>query len=174
MRAACVVLGLAMAAPGFAQSRVDYALSFFEAGGAYCFRLAPAGVALSEERQWTVMVLTSASNRKNEFRIREVDAGSTGLRGSALAAAGSAVTGVWRSERERAEFFEKFAVAIDAGVLRARVLQIRPNNLDRLTTDGQRAEAYLRFSERGSRIAFDTAQDVGANELAQYAEYFPD
>jgi len=79
-------------APASAQSAVDTALSFYSKGGAYCFRVAPFGVALSEEREWTVMVLTSAANHHNTFRIRTVDAGgettdSTATRRSQAASA---------------------------------------------------------------------------------------
>lgn len=169
-----LVLGLVWAPPGSAQSQVDAALDFFRAGGAYCVRLTPEGVALSEERQWTVMVLTSASNRRNVFKIREVDPGNTGLGGRALAAAGMAVTGVWRSDSDRAEFFERFAAAITTRGLRARVVRIGPDNLDRLTSDRDRAEAYLRFSERGSRVDFGAVPDLGAEEWARYSTYFPD
>lgn len=172
--ASWLVLGLAIAAPGAAQSQVDGALAFFQGGGAYCFRLAPEGVALSEEREWTVMVLTSAPNPRNVFRIREVDPGSTLLRGPALAAAGTSVTGVWRSDRARAEFFERFAAGIEAGTLRARVVQLHPATLDRLNSDRERADLYLKFSGRGSRVAFDSVPDLKADELAQYSTYFPD
>lgn len=169
-----LALGLSMAAPALSQTRVDVALAFFRAGGAYCFRVTLEGVAISEERQWTVMVLTSASNRKNLFRIREVDPGNTGLDRPGLAAAGRAVTGVWRFDGERADFFERFAVAIRTGVLRARVVRISPDKIDRLTSDRERAEAYLKFSERGSRVDFGPVEDLDADEWAQYSTYFPD
>jgi len=99
------VVALLTALPVAAQTQADVALSFFRAGGAYCFRIAPLGVALSEETEWTVMVLTSASNHRTAFKIRELDAGPTGLRGRSLKDMGSDVTGVWRSDRLRDEFF---------------------------------------------------------------------
>lgn len=172
--AAFVVLIIAAGTLSRAQGPVDIALRFFQAGGAYCFRLAPEGVALSEEREWTVMVLTGTSNRRNTFRIRDVDPGASGFRGSELAAARSAVPGVWRSDRERSEFFDKFAAGIASGVLRARVVRLRPNNLDRLTSDRERAEAYLKFSERGSRVDFVAALDLSPDGLAEYLGYLPD
>ena len=63
--------------PAAAQSEVDIALQFFRDGGAYCFRLAPEGTNLSEETAWSVMMLTGARNRRNDFRIRSMDPGST-------------------------------------------------------------------------------------------------
>jgi hypothetical protein len=80
MRFLAVVVAVLAAVPVAAQTQADVALSFFRAGGAYCFRIAPLGVALSEETEWTVMVLTSASNHKTVFKIRELDPGPTGLR----------------------------------------------------------------------------------------------
>src|SRR5215470_1465240 len=105
-RSLLVVVALLAALPAAAQTQADVALSFFRAGGAYCFRIAPLGVALSEETEWTVMVLTSASNHKTVFKMRELDAGTTGLRGGRLKDMGSDVTAVWRSDRLRDEFFE--------------------------------------------------------------------
>ncbi len=171
--AALVVFQLA-ASSTLAQTQADVALSFFRAGGAYCFRLAPAGVALSEETEWTVMVLTSAANRKSTFKIRELDPGNTGLRGQRLKAMGEDVTGVWRSDRVREDFFERFAKGIADGMLRARVVRISPGNLAELTSDRARAELYLKFSGRGSNVAFGDARDLDAAEFAQYAEHLPD
>jgi hypothetical protein len=153
---------------------VDAALRFYDAGGAYCFRLAPGGVAMAEETAWTIMVLTSATNGKKAFKIRELDAGRSGFSGRTLKAFGDVVTRVWRGDRDRAEFFERFAAGITAGRLRARVVRIQPENLASLTTDRDRAELYLTFSERGSRVSFDGAPDLTAADLGAYAEYFPD
>jgi hypothetical protein len=169
-----VVVALLTALPVAAQTQADVALSFFRAGGAYCFRIAPLGVALSEETEWTVMVLTSASNHKTAFKIRELDAGPTGLRGRSLKDMGSDVTGVWRSDRLRDEFFERFAKGIADHELRARVVRISPANLAQLTSGRARADLYLKFSERGSTVAFDKAPDLEAKEFAQYSEYLPD
>src|SRR5262245_47386640 len=44
-----MVVTLLATVPVAAQTQADVALSFFRAGGAYCFRVAPLGVALSEE-----------------------------------------------------------------------------------------------------------------------------
>jgi hypothetical protein len=150
------------------------ALSFFRVGGAYCFRIAPVGVALCEETEWTIMLLTSASNRKTTFKIREVDAGASGLRGQRLKDVGVDVTSVWRSDRIREDFFTRFAKGIADHELRARVVRISPGNLAQLTSGRQRAEFYLKFSERGSPVAFDNTPDLQAGELAQYSEYLPD
>src|SRR5215471_9800960 len=111
-RLLAVVVALLSAVPFFPQTQADVALGFFRAGGAYCFRIAPLGVALSEETEWTVMVLTSASNHKTTFKIRELDAGPTGLRGQRLKDMGSDVTDVWRSDRLREDFFARFAKGI--------------------------------------------------------------
>ena len=171
---AALVLVLLAALPAAAQTQADVALSFFRAGGAYCFRIAPAGMALSEETEWTVMLLTSASNHKTAFKIRELDAGATGLRGQRLKDMGQDVTAVWRSERIRDDFFARFAKGIADHELRARIVRISPGNLAQLTSERARAELYLKFSERGSTVAFDKTTDLEPAELAQYAEYLPD
>ena len=168
------VVGLLAAGPVAAQTQADVALSFFRAGGAYCFRIAPLGVALSEETEWTIMLLTSASNHKTTFKIRELDAGATGLRGQRLKDMGQDVTGVWRTDRIREDFFARFAKGIAEHELRARVVRISPGSLAQLTPGRARAELYLKFSERGSTVAFDMTQDLDAAELAQYSEYLPD
>lgn len=157
-----------------AESQAGTAVRFFREGGSYCFRVAPEGVAMAEETEWTVMVLTSADNGKKTFRIREIDPGRSGFMGATLRAMGEVVTGVWRADRTRAEFFEAFAAEITAGRLRASVVRIHPNNLERLTSDRERAELYLAFSGRGARVSFDKAPDLSASEFAQYAGYFPD
>src|SRR3954469_19353589 len=94
------VLALVVAMPlsAFAQNEADVAMQFFQQGGAYCFRLAPEGTNLSEETAWTVMMLTSASNRRNEFRIRSMDPGSTGLNGRGLTTVGLTITAIWRRD----------------------------------------------------------------------------
>ena len=157
-----------------AQSAVDAALSFYSHGGAYCFRVAPFGTALSEEREWTVMMLTSASNHHNSFRIRSVDPGETGLHGSGLMTAGRFANDVWKFDGTRAEFFERFADGIREGQLRARVVKAGPANLPQITSERERAELYLKFADKGSRVSFDKVPDLTADEFMQYAEYFPD
>jgi hypothetical protein len=169
-----MLVGLLAAVPVEAQTQADVALDFFRAGGAYCFRIAPPGVALSEETEWTIMLLTSASNRKTAFKIRELDPGATGLRGQRLKDVGEDVTAVWRSDRLREDFFARFAMGMAGHQLRARVVRISPGNLGQLATGRARAELYLKFSERGSTVAFDKTQDLEAPELAQYSEYLPD
>jgi len=168
------VVGLLAAVPAAGQAEADSALNFFRKGGAYCFRIAPAGVALSEETEWTIMLLTSVSNRKTAFKIREIDAGATGLRGQRLKDVGQDVTGVWRSDRIREDFFARFAKGIAEHELRARIVKISPGNLAQLASGRARAELYLKFAERGSVVAFDKAEDLEAAELAQYSEYLPD
>ena len=129
---------------------------------------------MAQELEWTVMLLTSASNQKSVFKIRDVDAGGTGLRGAALAAAGMTVNSVWRFDGQRAEFFDKFAAGIDAGVLRARVVKAGPANLSQLKSERDRANVYLKFADRGSRVSFDKAPDLTAEQFRAYADYFPD
>lgn len=169
-----LVLALAMPARVLAQSQAEQAIRFYAAGGAYCFRLAASGVVLAQETEWTVMVLTGASNRRNTFKIRDVDPGNTGLRGATLAAAGMLLNGVWRSDSDREEFFRRFAVGIDAGLVRARVVKAGPPNLDQLSSDRDRADVYLKFADAGSRISFEKVPDLTASEFGQYVEYFPD
>jgi hypothetical protein len=173
-RSVAVVVALLATMPLRAQTQADVALSFFRAGGAYCFRIAPLGVALSEETEWTIMVLTSAANHKTVFKIRELDPGPTGLRGQRLKDMGSDVTAVWRSDRLREDFFDRFATGITNHELRARVVRISPANLAQLASGRARADLYLKFSERGSTVAFDKAPDLEAAELARYSEYLPD
>jgi hypothetical protein len=168
------VVGLLAAASAAAQTQADVALSFFRGGGAYCFRIAPLGVAMAEENEWTIMLLTSAANHKTAFKIRELDAGATGLRGQRLKDVGQDVTFVWRSDRIREDFFARFAKGIAQHELRARIVRISPGNLAQLTSGRARADLYLKFSERGSTVAFDKTQDLEAAELAQYSEYLPD
>jgi hypothetical protein len=160
--------------PPFAQNQVDDVISFYSAGGSYCFRVAPAGVVMAQELEWTVMVLTGALNRKTSFKMRDVDPGATGLMGAALAAAGMMVNNVWRLDSDRAEFIEKFAAGIDAGGLRARVVKVGPANLSVLKSDRERADVYLKFSDRGSRISFDKVPDLTADQFSTYVDYFPD
>lgn len=169
----CLVFAFAWL-PVFAQSEVDQAIAFYSAGGSYCFRIAPAGAVMSQEAEWTVMVLTSASNPNSMFKIRDVDPGRTGLRGAALTAAGMTVNSVWRFDGQREEFFNRFAAGIEAGVLRARVVKAGPANLSQLKSDRERADAYLKFADRGSRVSFDKVPDLTAKQFQAYVDYFPD
>ncbi len=177
MRTNIGVCGAALVAvlsqPAFAQVEAEAALRFLRAGGAYCFRMAPEGVALSEETEWTVMFLTGVTNQKNTFRIRTVEPGPTGLSGRELAVIGEAVTEVWRHDSIRQEFLERFATGISGKTLRARVVKIAPPNLARMKP-GERAERYLQFADRGSKVSFDKMPDLTADEFLRYATYFPD
>jgi hypothetical protein len=171
---AALCLVVARPSPARAQTEADAAIRFYTAGGSYCFRIAPSGVALAQETEWTVMLLTSTSNPKTSFRIRDVDPGRTGLSGAALAAAGVGVNSVWRSDRDRADFFDGFASGIEAGVLRARVVKAGPANLSQLKSDRERADVYLKFADRGSRVAFDKAPDLTPAQFRQFLDYLPD
>ncbi len=166
-----VLLGGASAS---AQSAVDIALSFYAKGGAYCFRVAPFGTALSEETEWTVMVLTAAANHRNTYRIRSVEGGETGLSGSGLLTAGRLANDVWKFDGSRAEFFQRFGDGIKAGTLRARVVKAGPANLPQIASERERAELYLKYADKGTKVSFDRAADLTPEEFQQYAEYFPD
>jgi len=137
------VLVTTIPVPAYAQNAVDSALSFYSKGGAYCFRVAPSGIALSEEREWTVMMLTSAENHHNTFRIRSVDPGETGLNGHGLQTAGRLANDVWKFDGSRSDFFQRFAEGIKAGKLRARVVKAGPPNLAQIPSERERAELYL-------------------------------
>lgn len=171
--AMCLAALVSTCSLALGQTEVDAAIKFFAEGGAYCFRLAPEGVALSDEAEWTIMVLTSASNKEQTFRIRSVEPGATRLTGFALSAVSTAVTNVWRQDRARADFFDKFAAGIAAHSLRARIVKVGPANLVRMKTS-ERAEAYLKFADRGSKVTFDKAPDLSSDELLKYVDYFPD
>jgi hypothetical protein len=159
--------------PVLAQGDVDLAIRFFASGGAYCFRVAPEGVALLEEAEWTVMVLTGSQNDSDTFKIRSVDAGRSRMTAGELSASRMAVTNVWRLEGRRENFFARFASGIEAGTLRARVVKVGPTGLAGMTP-AARAEAYLKFTDRGSRVSFKHAPDLTASAFRQYATHFPD
>lgn len=165
---------LTTASLAFAQNAVDSALAFYSKGGAYCFRIAPLGTSLSEEHEWTVMLLTAAGNHHNTFRIRSVDPGDTGLSGSGLMTAGRLANDVWKFDGTRADFFERFAEGIRDKKLRARIVTTAPPGLADLASDRERAEVYLRFADKGTKVSFDKVPDLTAEQFLQYAEYFPD
>lgn len=165
---------LASAPSVFAQTAVDMALSFYSAGGAYCFRVAPFGTSLSEETEWTVMVLTSTSNHRNTFRIRSVEPGDTGLSGARLQAAGRFANDVWKFDGTRADFFQRFTEGMRAGKLRARVVKAGPPNLAQVTSERDRAELYLKFADKGTKVSFDKVPNLTPEEFQQYSEHFPD
>ena len=165
---------LASAPSVFAQNAVDMALSFYSNGGAYCFRVAPFGMSLSEETEWTVMVLTSTSNHRNTFRIRSVDPGGTGLSGTGLRQAGLYANDVWKFDGSRSDFFQRFSEGIRAGKLRARVVKAGPPTLAQTTSERDRAEMYLKFADKGTKVSFDKVPDLTPDEFQQYSEYFPD
>jgi hypothetical protein len=169
----CLTVVVLAPRPVLSQNDVDLAIGFFASGGAYCLRVAPEGVALFDETEWTVMVLTSGQNRSDTFKIRSVDAGPNGMRGGALSASRTAVTGVWRLDGSREAFFDRFASGIEAGILRARVVKVAPPGLAGMTPTA-RAEAYLKFADRGSRVSFKNTPDLTAHEFRRYATYFPD
>jgi hypothetical protein len=155
-----------------AQTEVDIAMKFFGQGGAYCFRLAPEGTSLSDEEEWTVMVLTNQANRRKEFRIRSMDPGPTGLKGTALEQVGIAITGIWRRESLREDFFERFSAGISGKTMRARIVKLKPPGSPMSPRD--RAELYLAFGDRGSRVNFESGADLSADEFRGFQSYLPD
>ena len=175
-RALVMLVVLCVTRSGSAQNQnaVDIALSFYAKGGAYCFRVAPQGTALSEETVWTVMLLTAASNHRNTFRIRSVDPGDTGLSGSGLTAAGRLVNDVWKFDGTRTDFFERFAEGIKDGKLRARIVKTGPPNLAQITSERERAELYLKFADKGTRVSFDKVADLTSEQFQQFSEFAPD
>ena len=172
-RMAVIGLAIAWAGPVRAQTEADVALRFFQSGGAYCVRLAPEGTDLSEEAAWTVMMLTSSGSRKNTLPIRDVDAGTSGLRGPELTEVGLIVTSVWRRDRVREEFFDRFAAGIADGKLRARLITLTPPGLATMTPR-QRAELYLKFSDRGTKVDFEKVADMPPDEFRKFRTYVPD
>jgi len=170
---AIAVLVVAACATAAAQSEVDVAMKFFAEGGAYCFRLAPEGTNLSAETEWTVMMLTGGANHKNAYRIRAMDQGTSKIRESALNEVGLTVAGVWRRDRTREEFFDRFAAAIGDRSTRARVVKLTPPRLAEMKA-GERAELYLKFADKGTRVEFDKAHDLTADEFLAFRTHLPD
>jgi hypothetical protein len=171
---AMLLIAMAPVRTAHAQSAVDAALSFYAKGGAYCFRVAPIGTSLSEETEWTVMMLTGTSNRHNTFRIRSVDPGDTGLSGAGLQTAGRLANDVWKFDGTRSDFFQRFADGIAAGKLRARIVKAGPPNLSQVTSERERAELYLKFADKGTKVSFDKVSDLTPDQFQQYEEYAPD
>jgi len=122
----------------------------------------------------TGMVLTGKTNPNTRFTLRELRPGRARTSPSALKTLGDVVTGLWRLDRDRDEFFKRFAEGIDRGVLRAKVVLTGPANLASLKSDRERADVYLKAAEKGMTISFDKVPDLGATEFMRYAEYFPD
>lgn len=170
--AALLIVGSASVAR--AQNAVDMALSFYAKGGAYCFRVAPQGTSLSEEQEWTVMLLTSSANHRNTFRIRSVEPGDTGLKGDGLITAGRFANDVWKFDGSREEFFQRFAEGIKAGKLRARVVKAGPLNLPQIASERERAELYLKFADKGTKVSFDKVPDLTPGEFQEFSDYYPD
>ena len=86
---------------------------------------------------------------------------------------GLAVTSIWRRDRVRDEFFEGFARAIAAGTMRARVVKIAPPRLTEMKA-AERAELYLKFADRGSKVDFDRVPDLTVGEFLAFRTYVPD
>jgi hypothetical protein len=168
-----VLLALLLGPAAVAAQEAERAMRFFSDGGAYCFRIAPEGTNLADEPEWRIMLLTGAANRRNDFRVRTVDPGRLRLDGEAVKELGMVITGVWRRDRIRDEFFEEFANGIRRGITRARVTTIKPPRLERMART-ERAELYLDWADRGSRVDFSRAQDLTAEAFLAYQTYVPD
>jgi hypothetical protein len=164
---------LLFSTPLSAQTEVDIAMKFFGQGGAYCFRIAPESTSLSEEEEWTVMVLTNQANRRKEFRIRSMDPGPTGLKGTSLEQVGIAITGIWRRESLRENFFERFSAGISGKTMRARIVKLVPPGLAAMSPR-ERAELYLKFGDRGSRVNFESGADLSTDEFRGFQSHLPD
>ncbi len=171
--AIAVVMMVALAAELNAQNGAEVGIRFFGDGGIYCFRLAPEGTNLSEETAWTVMMLTGAANTKNDCRIRSFDDGPMSIGRESLNRIGLAVIEVWRRESLRDEFFGRFAQGITARVLRARIITLTPPRLATMS-EPDRAEEYLKFSDRGSRVDFSKVPDISAQHFLSFKNYLPD
>lgn len=156
-----------------AQTDADVAMRFFAAGGAYCVRLAPEGVSLADETEWTIVVLTGTQNTQNVFRIRTADPGTSGARGADLTALGLAAARVWRMDRSRTEFLERFTAGLAAKQVRARMVRFAPPKLAEMTAR-QRADNYLAFADRGSKVSFSKVPDLSAEEFARFVTYVND
>jgi hypothetical protein len=169
---AAIVVSWLAPGRGLAQE-AELAMRFFSDGGAYCFRIVPEGTNLSEETEWRIMVLTGTPNRRNDFRIRTIEPGRLRLPDEALKELGIAITGVWRRDRIRDQFFEDFANGIRRGVTRARVTTVAPARLARMSRT-ERAEFYLEWADKGTRIDFGDAPDLTAEEFLGYHSYVPD
>ena len=74
----------------------------------------------------------------------------------------------------RSEFFERFSHGIRDGRLRARVVKLVPPRLARASTERERADVYLDFADRGSKVSFDKAPDLTPDEFQTYSEHFID
>lgn len=120
------------------------------------------------------MMLTSASNHHNTFRIRSVEPGDTGLSGSGLQTAGRFANDVWKFDGTREDFFQRFAEGIKAGKLRARVVKAGPPNLAQIASERERAELYLKFADKGTKVSFDKVPDLTPEAFQEYSDYYPD
>jgi hypothetical protein len=156
-----------------AQGEVETAMRFFGEGGAYCFRAAPEGTSLSEETEWTILMLTGSANANNTCRMRAMEKGATKLDGDTLKSIGLVVTGLWRRDGLRDEFFDKFAAAISTGQLRARVVKMSPAGLAAMKPMA-RADAYLKFADRGTRVDFSKVEDLTPEAFLAFRSYLPD
>ena len=107
-------------------------------------------------------------------RIRSVDPGATGLSGSGLQSAGRFANDVWKFEGTRNTFFQRFAEGIRKHTLRARVVKAGPPALAQAASDRERAELYLRFADKGSKVSFDKVPDLTPDQFQQFLEYVPD
>lgn len=172
--AALAVLLVTSLVPLAAQADdVDAAMTFFSDGGVYCFRAAPEGTSLSQETQWTIVMLTGAANPKNVCKLREMDGGTSKLRGDSLKQMGLVVTGLWRRDRTRDDFFDRFAAAIGSHQVRARTIVVTPPGLADMKP-AARADAYLKFADRGSKVDFEKAADLDPGAFLTFRHYLPD
>ena len=86
---------------------------------------------------------------------------------------GIAVTGIWRRESLRDDFFDRFSAGSSGKTMRARIVKLVPPGSAAMSPR-ERAELYLRFGDRGSRVNFESGADLSADEFRGLQSYLPD
>lgn len=125
------------------------AIQFYREGGSFSFRLAPQGTAAGGTT-WTILMLTSASNKAPVFRYGAVELG----KGSSLnpIGAGLNVQIVMNHLENRRELFKRIASDIEKKALRAIVVTTQP-------------------LAPNAAIPMKGARDVSGPELLSYADW---
>ena len=122
------------------------------------------------------MVLTSAANHHNTFRIRSVDAGDTGLNGSGLQTAGRLANDVWKFDGSRSDFFQRFSEGIRIGQAQGPRREGRTSEPRRRSPRSVNVRScYLKFADKGTKVSFDERARISPpKSSADISEYFPD
>ena len=58
--------------------------------------------------------------------------------------------------------------------LRARVVKTSPPGFAQVASERERAELYLKFADKGSKVSFDKVPDLTPDEFQQFSDYVPD